>query len=99
MESGTPGNKGTRDGWLNRVMQTTAAKDDSPFRAVSMTQKLPRALSGRAPSIAMTNLSDFSIKAGAFTQDLQGGFEAAWYQNANAGLGETGKRRSKRSSS
>ena len=24
MESGTPGNKGTSDGWLNRVMQTAS---------------------------------------------------------------------------
>ena len=44
MESGTPGNKGTKDGWLNRVLQGSAAKDDSPFRAVSMTQQLPRSL-------------------------------------------------------
>src|SRR5688572_11428361 len=48
MESGTPGNKGTRDGWLNRVLQSTTAKDQSPFRAVSMTPTLPRSLYGRA---------------------------------------------------
>src|SRR5688572_4901431 len=46
MESGTPGNKSTRDGWLNRVMQSAQSKDASPFRAVSMTQALPRALYG-----------------------------------------------------
>src|SRR6186997_1288166 len=40
MESGTPGNKGTRDGWLNRAVQTLAEKDASPFRAVSMTSTL-----------------------------------------------------------
>jgi uncharacterized protein (DUF1501 family) len=50
MESATPGNKSTRDGWLNRTMQSMAAKDVSPFRAVSMTQSLPRSLYGRAPS-------------------------------------------------
>jgi len=91
MESATPGNKGTRDGWLNRVMQAANEKDASPFRAVSMTQQLPRVLYGKAPSIAMSNLSDFSIKAGVFTQDLQGGFEAAWQRNAKDGLGDTGK--------
>lgn len=91
MESGTPGNKGTRDGWLNRAMQETASKDASPFRAVSMTQALPRALYGRAPSIAMTNLADFSIKAGIYTQDLKGGFEGVWQQNVKDSLGETGK--------
>lgn len=91
MESGTPGNKSTRDGWLNRVMQAAAGKNASPFRAVSMTQALPRSLYGRAPSIAMTNLADFTIKAGIYTQDIKGGFEGVWQQNASDTLGETGK--------
>jgi uncharacterized protein (DUF1501 family) len=91
MESGTPGNKGTRDGWLNRLLQNEKGKDESPFRAVSMTQQLPRSLYGRAPAVAMSSLSDFSIKAGAYTQAMAGGFEAAWQQNAKDGLGETGK--------
>lgn len=91
MESGTPGNKGTRDGWLNRVMQAVPEKDASPFRAVSMTQQLPRALYGKAPSVAMSNLSDFSIKAGLYTSDLKGGFEGVWQQNAKDNLGGTGK--------
>src|SRR5437667_5862247 len=74
MESGTPGNKGVADGWLNRVLQTNTAKEASPFRAVSMTQQLPRSLYGRAPSVAMVNLGDFAIKAGAYTQNMAGGF-------------------------
>jgi uncharacterized protein (DUF1501 family) len=91
MESGTPGVKGTRDGWLNRALQATAGKEESPFRAVSMTQSLPRALYGKAPSVAMTNLSDFTIKAGLYTTDLKGGFEGIYEQNAKDSLGETGK--------
>jgi uncharacterized protein (DUF1501 family) len=91
MESGTPGNKGTSDGWLNRVLQDAKTGNDSPFRAVSMTQQLPRSLYGKSPAIAMSNLADFSIKAGAYTQSIQGGFEAAWQENAKDNLGETGK--------
>jgi uncharacterized protein (DUF1501 family) len=91
MESGTPGNKGTRDGWLNRLLQSQQEKDASPFRAVSLTQQLPRSLYGRAPSVAMSNLSDFSVKAGIYTQDLKGGFEGVWEQNAKDNLSETGK--------
>ena len=91
MESGTPGNKSTRDGWLNRVLQEDKEKDESPFRAVSMTQSLPRSLYGRAPSIAMTSLSDFSIKAGIYTKNLKGGFEGLYAQNAKDSLGETGQ--------
>lgn len=91
MESATPGVKGTRDGWLNRVLQNTASKDVSPFQAVSMTASLPRALYGKASSVAMTNLADFSIKAGLYTTDLKGGFEGIYQQNAKDTLGETGK--------
>ena len=91
MESATPGVKGTRDGWLNRALQETGGKEESPFRAVSMTQSLPRALYGKAPSVAMSNLSDFTIKAGLYTTDLKGGFEGIYDQNAKDSLGETGK--------
>jgi len=91
MESGTPGAKSTRDGWLNRALQSTAAKDASPFRAVSMTSTLPRSLYGRAPSVAMTSLSDFAIQAGVYTQNFKGGFEGIYQQNAKDSLGQTGK--------
>ncbi|MFN0278880.1 MAG: DUF1501 domain-containing protein [Pyrinomonadaceae bacterium] len=91
MESGTPGYKGTRDGWLNRMLQANVEKDSSPFRAVSMTQQLPRSLYGRAPSVAMTNLADFSVKAGIYSQTMKGGFEGLYAQNAKDTLGETGK--------
>jgi uncharacterized protein (DUF1501 family) len=91
MESGTPGYKGTRDGWLNRAMQATSGKDDSPFRAVAMTPQLPRSLYGRAPSVAMTNLADFAIKAGVYTKNVQGGFEGVYGQETKDSLGETGK--------
>jgi len=91
MEAGTPGVKSTRDGWLNRVLQTSKNENDSPFRAVSMTQQLPRSLYGRAPSVAMTNLADFAINAGIYTQSVQGGFEGIYQQNSKDSLNETGK--------
>jgi uncharacterized protein (DUF1501 family) len=91
MEAGTPGVKSTRDGWLNRVLQTSKSDKDSPFRAVAMNGQIPRTLVGRAPAIAMTNLSDFAINAGVYTQSVQGGFEGIYQQNAGGGLGDTGK--------
>jgi uncharacterized protein (DUF1501 family) len=92
MEAGTPGNKGTKDGWLNRVLQGMSG-EASPFRSVSMTNQLPRSLYGRAPTIAMSNLTDFSIQAGAYTKSVQGGFEGIYQQmnNKSDTLGETGK--------
>ena len=91
MESGTPGVKSTRDGWLNRLLQATEEKEGSPFRAVAMTTQLPRSLYGKAPSIAMTDLGDFSIKAGAYAADLKGGFEGIYQQQVKEQLGDTGK--------
>jgi uncharacterized protein (DUF1501 family) len=91
MEAGTPGVKSTRDGWLNRILQTTQSDKDSPFRAVAMSGQTPRSLIGRAPTVSMTNLSDFAIRAGAYTNAVQGGFEGIWQQNAQDGLGDTGK--------
>lgn len=91
MESGTPGVKSTRDGWLNRAMQSTAGKADSPFRAIAVTRQLPRSLYGKAPSVAMTDLSDFTIKAGLYTADLKGGFEGIYEQNVKDDLSSTGK--------
>lgn len=91
MESGTPGIKSTRDGWLNRAMQATAGNADSPFRAIAVTRQLPRSLYGKAPSVAMTDLSDFTIKAGLYTADLKGGFEGIYEDNIKDTLSETGK--------
>ena len=71
METGTPDQKGTRDGWLNRYLalkgtcEAGCVHDDapSPFRAVAMTQQTPRMLEGPAPTIAMNSLSEFSVRA------------------------------------
>src|SRR5690606_28444056 len=43
------------------------------------------------PSVAMTNLSDFTIKAGLYSGDLKGGFESIYAENVKDSLGETGK--------
>ncbi|HEX9929382.1 MAG TPA: DUF1501 domain-containing protein [Pyrinomonadaceae bacterium] len=92
MEAGTPGVKSTRDGWLNRILQNTNEKNATPFRAVAMTSQLPRSLYGKAPSVAMTNLNDFAIRAGNYTPSVQGGFEAIYAQTVGGdNLGDTGK--------
>lgn len=91
MESATPGVKSTRDGWLNRVLQNKDDKKISPFRAVAMAGQVPRSLMGRASTVAMTNLSDFAIKAGVYTSAVKGGFEDIWQENASDSLGETGR--------
>src|SRR5215216_1477505 len=64
MESGTPGLKSTKDGWLNRYIQSNPDSNESSFRAVAMTRTMPRVLQGPAPAVLMTRLSDFAIRAG-----------------------------------
>jgi len=91
MESATPGVKSTRDGWLNRYLQSKQEKEQSSFRAVSMTRTMPRVLQGRAPAVAMTSVSEFAIRAGKSSANIQGGFEAIYAATSNDALGAKGR--------
>jgi uncharacterized protein (DUF1501 family) len=65
MESATPDNKGTRDGWLNRYLATKGtceACKPSAFQAVSMTPQTPRILDGSTPTVSMNSLEEFNIR-------------------------------------
>jgi uncharacterized protein (DUF1501 family) len=76
MESGTPDNKGTRDGWLNRYLAVKGTCDEcklhdangaappkaSPFQAVAMTPQTPRILEGDSPTVAMNSIDEFTIR-------------------------------------
>jgi uncharacterized protein (DUF1501 family) len=72
MESGTPDVKSTPDGWLNRYLATKGTCQEcaspsgrgSPFQAVALTDQTPRILEGSAPSVAMTSLDAFTVRAG-----------------------------------
>ena len=71
MESGTPDQKGTTDGWLNRYLAANGTCEEckvTPFRAVAMTQQTPRILEGSAPAVAMNSLSEFAVRTGSGDQ-------------------------------
>ncbi|HEX8190294.1 MAG TPA: DUF1501 domain-containing protein [Pyrinomonadaceae bacterium] len=91
MESATPGVKSTQDGWLNRLVQARPDPKATPFRSISMTQNLPRSMQGRAAAVAMRDLSDFQIRAGAYTPSVQGGFEGLYEQGVDDVLRGTGR--------
>jgi uncharacterized protein (DUF1501 family) len=91
MESGTPGVKSTDDGWLNRYLQAQPDKQASPFRAVALTQNLPRVMQGRSPALAIANLNEFTVRAGQSSQVVQGGFESIYDQAAGDALRGTGR--------
>jgi uncharacterized protein (DUF1501 family) len=62
METATPGVRSTREGWLNRCLQVQNA-GDSPLRGVALTRQMPRALQGRAASLAVGSLDEFALRA------------------------------------
>jgi uncharacterized protein (DUF1501 family) len=87
METGTPDNKGTADGWLNRYLAVKGTCDEcnlakTPFRAVAMTPQTPRILEGPSATVAMNSLDEFSVRAtGSSAERLE-----ALYRTGSADL-------------
>jgi uncharacterized protein (DUF1501 family) len=68
MESGTPGVKGTDDGWLNRALQAEDLRhrcegtcEHTAFRALALGAEVPLTLAGRLPAIALNNVNGFTV--------------------------------------
>jgi uncharacterized protein (DUF1501 family) len=91
MESATPGVKSTSDGWLNRYLQARREESATPFRAVALTQNLPRMLQGAAPALAMSQVAQFGIHGGPSAQMAGESFEAAYAAAADRVLNGTGR--------
>jgi uncharacterized protein (DUF1501 family) len=93
MESGTPFNKGTSSGWLNRAVGLLG-HDATPFRAVSLTSSMPRSFYGDNPSVAISNLQDFSLQMRGNPMGasmVSKSFEDLYDQTSSSLLKETGK--------
>ncbi len=90
MESGTPGVKSTRDGWLNRYLHAREHRNASPFRAVALAPQLPRTLQGIAPALAIGQLGQFGVRAGRSTT-MATSFEEQYAQAADSLLRPTGR--------
>src|SRR2546422_8862714 len=91
METATPGVKSTSAGWLNRLLQAQRANPSTPFRAVSLTQQLPRMLQGDAPALAVNQLGQFGIRAGQASEAVSASFEAEYAAAADRVLNGTGR--------
>lgn len=94
MESGTPFNKGTASGWLNRAVGLLGHDALTPFTAVSMTSAMPRSFYGDNPSVSISNLQDFAIQmrgnpSGANIAAKS--FEDLYDQTSSGLLKQTGK--------
>ncbi len=55
-----------------------------------MTANLPRTMRGRAPALAMRNLSDFDLRTGSQNSAVKTSFEAMYQQSVDAVIGGTG---------
>ena len=86
METATPGVKSTGDGWLNRYLRARASAPASPFRAVALTQQLPRMLQGHEPALAMARLDQFTVRGPASDQ-----FERAYGSVKDTVMNGTGR--------
>jgi len=80
LEAGTPGDKNTSDGFLNRAL-IAAGGDKLPLRAIALQPSMPRVLQGTYPAISMNSLRDFDIRGGNSNQKEVKGFESM-YQEA-----------------
>jgi len=90
MESGTPGVKSTRDGWLNRYLHNKEHESASPFRAVALAPQLPRTLQGAAPALAINALNQFGIRGGRDADMVASTFESEYAAAADALLHPAG---------
>jgi uncharacterized protein (DUF1501 family) len=88
MESGTPGLKGTTDGWLNRALPPQTGKP-SPVRAVSLGPNLARTLRGTQNAIAVENLNNFTVRDTGASKMLQSMYSGTTDQVLNGAGRET----------
>jgi len=94
METGTPGVKGTADGWLARALAASAAPA-SAFRAVALGSVLPRSLRGQPGALALPNVRDFNVgQDPGMPPDSRGarqGFEAMYAERSAGPLRDAGR--------
>src|SRR5262249_15190197 len=85
METATPGVKNTADGWVNRYLQAQRAESASPYRAVALTQQLPRMLQGHAPALAINQLAQFAVRGSSDR------FETMYAESSDRVMSGTGR--------
>ena len=98
MESGTPGVKGTTDGWLNRALQAEDLnktlrhqQEHSAFRALALGSQVPLTLAGKVPAIALNNIGNFSVGGrGPAPSAASNAFEAMYGESGDRIFHATG---------
>ncbi|KAA6464899.1 DUF1501 domain-containing protein [Acidobacteria bacterium AB60] len=95
MESGTPGVKGTDDGWLNRALQAEDLRhrqEHTAFRALALGADVPRTLAGAIPAIAISNVANFTVGGrGPVASPAASAFEAMYGSSGDRIFHATGE--------
>ena len=95
MESGTPGFKGTEDGWLNRALQEEDLRhryEHTAFRALALGSEVPRTLSGKVPAIALASVNSFAVGGhGPAPSAAASAFQAMYGQTSDTIFHSTGE--------
>jgi len=94
MESGTPGVKGTDDGWLNRALQEEDLRrrqHHTAFRALALGSQVPRTLAGTVPAIALSSVNSFAVGGRSATPSpAANAFQAMYGQSGDQIFHATG---------
>ncbi|MFL5313349.1 MAG: DUF1501 domain-containing protein [Myxococcales bacterium] len=61
LELGTPGVKGTREGWMARAL-AQSGRGRSALEAIAVAQRLPRSLQGDGAALAFANLEQLRLR-------------------------------------
>jgi uncharacterized protein (DUF1501 family) len=86
VETGTPGQKHTEDGFLNRLLHASRAPGETSLRALAFSPSVPRMLSGGAPVVAMSSLDQLKVQAPG---DVSGDFEQMYASAVDRALRST----------
>lgn len=78
METGIVDRKGASTGWLNRACGLLG-HESTPFQCVALTESTPKSLYGDQPTLAISSLDDFKLKAAS---ESTGDNLEALYQSA-----------------
>lgn len=72
-ESGTPGEKNTNDGFLNRAIGQI--KNKNMMTGIALQPSMPRILKGSIPTLSFASIKDFHSPKSELSKSLGGGFE------------------------
>jgi uncharacterized protein (DUF1501 family) len=86
--TGTPGNRSTADGWLDRTIARIPGSE--VMQGVAFASQLPRAFLGVEPVLVASNLTTFDIRARTWHAEAEG-LLRSMYEADSSEVGRVGK--------